>query len=320
MSSRDSSYDLPPTSLAKALPTKVFANSKPTSLSQLASKRPKKRSRQNDDTPRAFTRMLALRDGKKLPSGLDDGYSRKKTKPSTSNLSNEPKQAISSSNPALQRLPHESMSAFSQRVNAALPLSGLSKSRPDRGELPSIKGLRSDGTKRTRMEKKMQKMQQEWREAKKRRDEAMVDSEEEEDDDEAMGNAGAHETLKAGATQGKRGKSSKKRRRGAEESDDEDPWAGLNARKRAAVQTASADTDRGLVGLHDVVVAPPKLSAPRAVFGDMAKDIPKGAGSLRRREELSKARAAVLNAIRSKAGRSEPGVETRNGKRNKAWN
>ena len=150
------------------------------------------------------------------------------------------------------------------------------------------------------MEKKMHKMQQEWREAKRRREEAMRgfeegDKDESEDDESVM------DSLRIDERQGKRSKPSKKRRRRTDRSDDEDPWAELNVRKRASVQSASVvGSGRGLVGLHDVVVAPPKLSAPRAVFSDMTKDIPKAAGSLHRREELSKARAAVVDAIRSK--------------------
>ena len=306
-----SSYDLPPTSIAKALPTKVSSNSKPTTHSRSSPNRPTKRSRQYDDTPRAFTRMLAFRDGNKLPSGLDDGYIHKKSKIRASNQSIEPNLATSSSTASLQRLPHESMSAFSQRVNAALPISGLSKSRPSSDKLPSIKGLRSDGTKQTRMEKKMQKMQQAWREAKKRREEALQD-EDEDSDDKSLGSSRAQNIVKVGATQAKRTKSSRKRRRRADESDNEDPWAELNARKRASVHAVSStDISKGLVGLHDVVVAPPKLCAPRAVFGDM-KDIPKGTGSLRRREELSKARAAVLNAIKTKARHLQSSIDSKN--------
>ena len=203
---------------------------------------------------------------------------------------------------SLQRLPHESMSAFSQRVNAALPISGLAKSRPSGSSIPSIKGLKADGTKQTRMEKKMQKMQKEWREAKKRRDETMQDANEEQDD-ESPGEISKGKGTK-GTNSGNPLRKSTKRHRHLDDDDDEDPWAELNARKLASIPSIHpTNLDRGLVGLHDVVVAPPKLSAPRKIFRDTTKDIPKAAGSLRRREELAKARMAVLSAM-SKKGHS----------------
>ena len=153
------------------------------------------------------------------------------------------------------------------------------------------------------MEKKMQKMQREWREAKKRRDEAVQDEDGEEDDDDLLVDADLEKDLKVSTSSGNQTKRSRKRRRQIDTDDDGDPWAELNARKRASMPVSSStDPGKGLVGLHDVVVAPPKLSAPRATLRDAARDVPKAAGSLRRREELAKSRTAVLSAIRKKKG------------------
>ena len=54
-------------------------------------------------------------------------------------------------------------------------------------------------------------------------------------------------------------------------------------------------------GLHDVVQAPPKFGRlPKVLFkGAKVGDVPKAAGSLRRREELGETRAEIIKSYRS---------------------
>ena len=130
----------------------------------------------------------------------------------------------------------------------------------------------------------MQKMQKEWREEDKRRKEKR-----EEEDDEDGDEDGAESPVTI-TGKSKKGKKSKKGGggNGAEEGD-EDPWAHIKAKR---IDTAGS----GLVGLHDVVLAPPRFSkVPKGKenFGNG-----KGVGGLKRQEELSEARMSVIEGYR----------------------
>lgn len=134
--------------------------------------------------------------------------------------------------------------------------------RAKQGGGPEIQGVRQ-----TKMERKMQRMQQEWRENdRKRRERA-----EEEDDmkvieDDERGLGGAFDTARRAGPTGHAKAKKKKKNRGTQQPargsdfDDADPWAAI-ARKRAehTTNTTSTGRGRGLIGLHDVVLAPPKL-------------------------------------------------------------
>lgn len=271
-----------------------------------------------DDTPRAFQRLLNYTlKGRRLPSGLDDNPepSSKKRKRNTEISTSQSMPADRSSQtvnpiPELPKiLPSEPLSAFAARVDAALPLAGLARSK--RGGGPDVQGARQ-----TRMERKMQRMQHEWRENDRKRKELA----EEEDDarvieDDEMGVSGAiNPSRRAGHTGNAKAETKKKKRGNHQlaqtDLDDDDPWASL-ARKRAehAENPTSTGRGRGLVGLHDVVLAPPKL--PKMLRAKMKAAV-RGPGTgtesshvvqpsvpgLRRQAELSAARREVIEGYR----------------------
>lgn len=227
--------------------------------------------------------------GWKTPSGLDDGIFKKqskkrKRKPETAGMVNDDKKPQDSI-PTIKA--GERMSDFAARVNAALPVAGLV--RNTRKDPLGLKGSQ------TKTERRMQRMQKEWREVEAKRKEKLevaMEEAEEEDDEVGVGQSFNH---------GAGGKKSKKGKRwkviGEEGTDEDDPWA--------VVKAARNEKSSGLVGLHDVVQAPPQLTTtPKERFRvqngakvDVA-DVPNTAGSLRRREELGEARRSVVEGYR----------------------
>lgn len=278
-----SSYDLPPTKAAYALPVK-----KALSHTATTTTKPSKRKRPtlNDDTPRAFTRLL--HPYRPPRSGLDDGTrpskKRKSSKTTTNNnttsTSNQPLPPPPAL-PAPTILPHEPLSAFNARVDAALPFSGLSKK--------SAGGKGEEKGKQTKTERKMQRMQREWREEDKRRKEKRAEEAEGDVDEEGV------EDLLTVTGKSKKGKKNKRkagRENGMDDDDDEDPWAHIKAKR---IDTA-ASGGGGLVGLHDVVLAPPKFS--KVPKGKENFGVGKGVLGLKKREELSEARRSVVEGYR----------------------
>lgn len=227
--------------------------------------------------------------GRKTPSGLDDGITKKQSKkrkrePDTA----EPAKHDKKSQDLIPTIKAgEKMSEFAVRVNAALPVIGLVRNK--RKDPLGLKGSQ------TKMERRMQRMQKEWREVEAKRKEKLDEAREEaeEEDDEA----GHGQSVSQGAG-GKRSKKGKRRKViGEEAADEDDPWAVLKA--------ARNEKSNGLVGLHDVVQAPPQFSkVPKEKFRvqNGAKvdvvDVPNTAGSLRRREELGQARRSVVEGYR----------------------
>lgn len=269
-----------------------------------------------DDTPRAFQRLLNYTlKGRRPPSGLDDNPeppSKKRKRiteisASRSLPADRSSQTVSSLPEPPKILPYEPLSTFAARVDAALPIVGLARSKP-RG------GVEIQGVRQTKLERKMQRMQQEWRENdRKRRERA-----EEEDDinvieDDEMGVSGAIDTSRRAGHMGNAKAKKKKKNRGNHQPaqsdlEEADPWAAV-ARKRAELTTHPTSTGRGrgLVGLHDVVLAPPKLSGmPRAKIraGVGRPGTESGHGAqpfvpgLRRQAELSAARREVVEGYR----------------------
>ena len=242
----------------------------------------------DDDTPRAFARLMAYHTkGIKLPSGLDDGIRKSKKRkraPESSEVAHQPETSLSQYGvPKIK--PGERMSEFSARVDAALPVSGLiGKGGKGAKNLPGVKAPQ------TKFEKRMQRMQKEWREVEERKKEKLEEEMEEAEEEE-------HALTPMLMTQGtKKAKKGKKRN---VDDDDDDPWAAIGQARAAEL------TPAGLVGLHDVVKAPPHFTkVPKEKFRvkNGAKvdvlDIPSAAGSLRRREELGKARRSVVEGYR----------------------
>ncbi|RDL32020.1 Uncharacterized protein BP5553_09422 [Venustampulla echinocandica] len=300
-----SKLDLPPTVVAKPLPVSKSANENGIFTSDLtATRRTNKKRKRNtdaaDDTPKAFARLMAFTQGRKLPKGLDDGVkiSTKKAKKGGAVTTSQGEESgngggnAKEANPEVLAIkPGERMSEFSARVNAALPVSGLINKTGGAGKDPL--GLKVG---RTKTEKKMHRMYADWREEERRiqekRDEAreLEEMEEEGSDGQVVWKEEGSE-----ATKKKKGKKGKKRKLLVGEIGDaeEDPWAKI---KR----------DRGeeKIGLNDVVKAPPVFTKPPKekfkVRGAMVEvdNVPKASGSLRRREELCAVRQSVVEGYR----------------------
>jgi hypothetical protein len=236
---------------------------------------------------------MAFQKGKKLPKGLDDGVretkAAKKRRVAAEKDAEEPTQEMLVEEkvevPTIR--PGERMSDFAARVDAALPVSGLINKTTRGGKDPL--GLKVG---RTKTEKRMHKMYDEWRAEEARiqekKQEAMELAEEEEMDEDGQVKWKV-DVQKAGKN--KKGK--KKKVVGEVEDGEDDPWAKI---KR----------DRGEVkaGLNDVVQAPPTFTkAPKEKFkvrGARVEvdNVPKASGSLRRREELGEMRKSVVEGYR----------------------
>ena len=247
-------------------------------------KRKRDGSKTDGDTPRAFARIMAFKQGVKPFSGLDDGkvVSKRRERPGVDEIQGRSiiPDDLDQSIPRI--MPGERLADFSARVDGALPVRGLVKKGRGK-DLPGIK------RQQTKLERKIQRMQEEWRKNDARRKEKLKEAEEDMED-QAEKHGLSTRTLSL----------SKRKRKGntSYESDDEDPWASI-AKARQGQDT------KGLVGLHDVVEAPPvftRIPKERLKAKNVARanvlDIPGAAGSLRRREELSYVRKSTVEAYR----------------------
>ncbi|KAI5867241.1 hypothetical protein GGS23DRAFT_167358 [Durotheca rogersii] len=301
-----STYDLPPSQIAKPLPVKpqlqpqkVEAKNSDQPTKNLKRKRDGGR---KDDTPRAFKRLMALAGGKKPRSGLDNGDEptgkRKKKEITVSDTRSGAKTAAQA--PTIR--PGERMSDFAARVDAELPIGGLINKSVRNGKDPL--GLK---VWRTKKEIKMRKLYDEWREEErrikeKREDELETLAERELEEDEL----GVTWKLDLQRGVGKKKKKGKKGRYLGEAVDtEEDPWEALR-KKRGETRP----------GLHDVVQAPPEFTAKPSkkmtVRGAAVEidGIPKAAGSLRRREELQTVRDDVVASYRKLMGEKRPSLRS----------
>ncbi|KAF4917860.1 hypothetical protein CGCVW01_v009442 [Colletotrichum viniferum] len=300
-----SSFDLPPSQIARPLPVNKGRNAQQANPKTQIDGVTKKRKNKNDDTPRAFKRLMALSQGKKLRSGLDDGQptkqKRKNNKQAGKEKPDEPDTGavdavVKEGMPKIR--PGESMSDFAARVNAALPLSGLVNNTAKDGKDPV--GLK---VQRTRKERQMHKLYDLWREEERKiqeqREEEAEEAAERELDEEinggTFGTFGITRASMQEPSQGGKKKKKKKGKRGKGADREEDPWAVLK-KTRGEVKT----------GLHDVVQAPPelpKISREKLLVRGAAVDVsnvPKSAGSLRQREELQQIREQVVATFRRK--------------------
>lgn len=255
---------------------------------------------------------MAFRDGKKLPKALDDGVKQTKKQKRASMTGNSTSsqaatsvlQSSKSEMPKIQ--PGERLSEFSARVDAAIPIAGLINKTSRGGKDPL--GLKVG---RTKKERKMHKMYDEWREQEKRikekREEAL-ELAEEEDEDEDGATVKWKVDMEAAENDGKKkGKGKRKRVIGEVEDGDDDPWL--------AVAKARNEGPRKF---NDVVQAPPQFTKiPKEKFkvrGARVEvdDVPKASGSLRRREELGEVRRSVVEGYRQmmKANKAAARQET----------
>lgn len=240
---------------------------------------------------------MAFKQGKKLPSGLDDGQkAKKKQKQGQSAKSAKPDAdavELQSVTDIPKIRPGERMSEFSARVDEAFPISGLINKTVKAGKDPL--GL---AVNRTKKEQKMHKMYAEWREQdrkiKEKKQEALELAEEEAFDDTV---AIKWQVDMKAAEQRVRKKSKNKKKKVVGEIDDGDedgdPWE--------AVKRARNESPRKF---NDVVQAPPQFTkAPKEKFKVRGarvdiEDVPKASGSLRRREELGEVRRSVVEGYR----------------------
>ncbi|KAG8416002.1 hypothetical protein J3459_013879 [Metarhizium acridum] len=179
--------------------------------------------------------------------------------------------------------PGEDMRSFSARVDTALPVAGLTKKTKTKDGKDSL-GIK---VQRTRKERKMHKLYDQWRAEERKIQEQ---KEEEREPARETGNK----------------KSRKRKGKGREE----DPWIEL-VRKRGEAR----------IGLHDVAQAPPELhhkkTRKQLEVGGATVDvdsIPKSAGSLRRREELQTARDDVVEAYRKIREHEQAKLDAQRGK------
>ncbi|VBB75274.1 Putative protein of unknown function [Podospora comata] len=306
----ENTFDLPPTQIAKPLPPTTISKKKENEKNNKKRKpqqpkkgddpnqqndapKPKKRKRgdKNDDAPRAFKRLMAINEGRLPRSGLDNGDAPKKKKKGgdiRKPVEKVKETTAEEKREELKIMPGESMAEFNQRVDAALPISGLvTKTKLKDGKDPL--GLK---VKRTLKEKKMHNMYAEWRmidaKIKEKREEELEELEEKEMENEAMG-----VSWKLEQEAGKKKKGKKKTKYIGEDNGPEgDPWAEIKKKR-----------NEGKVGLNEVAQAPPELTKPRMnslVRGAKVQvaDIPKAAGSLRQREELQGIRENVVEQYR----------------------
>jgi len=186
-------------------------------------------------------------------------------------------------------LPGERMSEFSARVDAALPISGLVNKTVRGGKDPL--GLKMA---RTKKEKKMHRMYEEWRaqdrKIKEKRQEALELAKAEEDIEEGVK---WKVDMEIADQKCKKKGMMKKVPREVDDGDNDDPWAAVKRER-----------DDGPKSLHDVAKAPPQFTKlPKEKFRVRGarvniEDVPKASGSLRRREELGEVRRSVVEGYR----------------------
>ncbi|OTB06069.1 hypothetical protein M426DRAFT_9893 [Hypoxylon sp. CI-4A] len=301
-----STYDLPPSQIAKPLPVKSQPQKTDAGKQKQKpdqSDKPLKRKRDaapKDDAPRAFKRLMALASGKKPRSGLDNGDepAGKKSKKKAAGASTT--DAESKEIRELPKIkPGERMSEFAARVDAALPVTGLIDKSVNNGNDPL--GLK---VWRTKKEKKMHKLYDEWREEdrkikEKHEEELELQAEKELEEEEA----GVSWKLDAQSGGKKKKKGKKAKYLGEVADDDEDPWEALKKKRGEAK-----------IGLHDVVQAPPEFTVKpqkKLVVGGAVVEvdnIPKAAGSLRRREELQTVRDDIVASYRKMMSDKRPSL------------
>ena len=188
---------------------------------------------------------------------------------------------------------YEPLSHFSARVDAALPFALLpkSQSKPD----PALKGIGKP--RKTKLEKKMHKMQQAWREETKARKEKILM--EGEDREGAVDESNIEEL---GVDEGETKSGSRTKRHGNHERA-EDLWRDVKAKKREKAE--GREKQRGLVGLHDVVQAPPRFKK-RAATNDESVKVKHG--GLKKQRELSDARKSVIEGYRAMMKQRREGI------------
>jgi uncharacterized protein YeaC (DUF1315 family) len=266
----------------------------------------------DNDTPKAFQRLMQYANTGKRPSGLETGEkkqdnkkrkreaadtqdtSSKKTapaKPQKTESTDDKEAKKAEAKKAMPKiLPGERLADFAARVDREMPLSAMTKS--NNSGAPKVRDH-----KMTKHEKHLRRLQAGWREdeAKIREREQAEREEREAEMEEQLEILKEWEAEARGGKAKKKVPKKKKKADGAEDSgdDDPDPWAKL--KKRDKERQANP---------FDVAQAPPQLTKPKEVFKvrggarvDVA-NVPNAVGSLRRREELASERKNIVEEYR----------------------
>ncbi|KAL2266348.1 hypothetical protein VTJ83DRAFT_5700 [Remersonia thermophila] len=314
----ESTFDLPPTQIARPLPpttiskkkatAKKAADTKANDATKKTGQKRKRGAKDPDDAPRAFKRLMALAEGKIPKNNLDNGDvppggkgNKKKAKTATASAPSE-----TPSKEDLKIRPGESLAEFNRRVDAALPVSGLAHKMVKNGKDPL--GLK---VWRTLKERKMHNMYAEWREMdrkirERREEERELEEEREMEKEMELGVSWKLEMEGAEGAGGKKKKKKNGKRTkyiGEEAGPEGDPWEEVKRRR-----------GEKKVGLNDVAQAPPELKVPKKTLIGGAtvqvENIPKSAGSLRQREELQSIRESVVASYRKMMAERRPAVGT----------
>ncbi|KAG9748085.1 hypothetical protein KCU73_g7184, partial [Aureobasidium melanogenum] len=231
-------FNLPPTAVAKALPVGKNAQTVFTSDAR-KKKKTEKNAYKFDDTPKAFARLMQRQQPKSTP---DDGESKTATKKRKRQEDiKEKAKAKTMEMPKIQ--PGEKIRDFNARVDQMLPVTGLAR-KGNQGLAPGEKVTR------TKTEKRMHKMYDEWRKEDQRIKDKAEEEREKREEEEEERNALYGEDSGVPILYGK-----KRQRMIGESKDDEDIWAVLKTKR---------DKPKGL---HDVAQAPPEFTViPREKF------------------------------------------------------
>ena len=260
--------DLPPTTtsppIANAIPSTTKSRSKKS-----------RKEREKHDTPRGFTRLF--QPYRPPRAGEDDGTRQPKRRKVAAhvggaNTASSGNQASGEHEAPATTGPHRSDSVAVDKRKAT---HRNEKHIPKKLEL-SLKDISKAS--RTRTEKKMQKMQHEWRledERLKAKQQRMGEDQEGLVDEENVDEMGVD-------THTRTDRKSKKRKKEHEA----DIWAAVGT-KRAEGRPPER---KGLTGLHDVVQAPPRLGKPASM---------QMMGGLKRQSELSEGRRQVIEGYRA---------------------
>lgn len=291
-------FDLPPSTKANPLPVHTSQVSVFESKKANPNTKRKHTKDTTDDMPKQFARLLRWsNEGKKLPKGLDDGNDRRPNKKRKHTTEEDVNATERRKKAAPKILPGERLSDFAARVDQALPLSSLASlnSRKDGKPLdPALKNIVKERS--TKHNKRLLRMQKEWREEdarrKVKREENAEENEEKVEEDGLLWHG--------------IGQKRKKRKGGSTtitglDGADDDPWAELTRQKREATKQRN---------LQDVVQAPPQLDHRNAIgkgriFRDVVvnvENVPTSVGSLRKREEVATKRREVIEQYRQRRG------------------
>jgi hypothetical protein len=267
---------------------------------------------QDDDTPKAFRRLMQFQtQGKQAPSKPEAGESKKRKrgaektdkpgsatrKKTAKTTPTEVTTSTADTEPQIKPkiLPGEKLSDFVARVDREMPLAGMKKSgKPAASDIPKLREQRV-----TKHEKHLLRLQKQWR----KEEEEILEreaAEREEREAELGDQLELWKEWEAEAGQGKakkKGAAAKRKSKGKNGdtvNDGPDPWAKLKKKDRLNKPANPLE----------VAEAPPQLTKPREIFKvrggakvDVA-NVPAAVGSLRRREELASERRNIVEEYR----------------------